>query len=173
MPHAPPSSPRSAGGLAALALAGALLASGLGSGLLGGCRNGAAEGLEALGIPTLMEVPVERARRALAADQAVLVQRRAAGERLPPLPGATALHDGEEPPPSWARDGRRHLVIASERREALALAARLRRAGVERVGVVTGDPATLGEPRTAAAQPAPTRNHPTRPRAGEAASPRP
>lgn len=146
---------RGRGGRAALAALGLAVA------LAGGCREGAVAGLEALGVPTLQEVPADRARRAMASGDAVLVQRRGADERLARLPGATMLGDDETPPAAWRGDGHRHLVAATERRAALALAARLRRAGVSRVGVVTGDLASLGEPRTAAAQPTGTRDHRT------------
>lgn len=144
-------------------LAAWLLAGGLALPALPGCD--AARGLEALGLRTIAEVPVDRLAEILAEEDALLVQRRGPEERLQPLPGATLLADDEAPPPRWRAEGRSVLVVAEAREEALALAARLRRAGIARVGVVTGDPRTLGEPRTArAAQPTGPGDHPSRTR---------
>lgn len=129
------------------------------------CGDAAGRTLEALGLRTLTRVPVEEARTQLAAGRARLVQRRAADESLTALPGATPLRDDEAPPDAWRHEDIRWLAVAGDPEAALALAARLRRAGLTPVGVVTGDPRSLGEPiplRAArAAQPAPPADHPS------------
>lgn len=126
------------------------------------CGDVAASLLEGLGVRTLRRVPAEEARDALASGRARLVQRRAPEERLPRLAGAAMLRDDEPPPATWAQEPTAWLAVADDPEAAVALAARLRRAGLRRVGVVTGDPRSLGDARTArAAQPATTRDHPS------------
>jgi hypothetical protein len=127
---------------------------------LAACGDAAARTLEAVGLRTLQPVPVEEARAAVDAGRARWVQRRAPDERLAPLADAFRLRDDEAPPQAWREGTTRWLVVASDRDAAFALAARLRRAGVSRVGVVTGDVRSLGDRLTArAAQPDVTRDH--------------
>lgn len=122
--------------------------------------------LERAGVHALAEVGPAEAAREAATGRARLVQRSAPDERLPRLPHAVRLGDDEPPPASWLEGGPRVLAIASRREDALRLAARLRRAGVPRVGIVRGDVGSLGETGRAhaAAQPDAARHHPsTRP----------
>ncbi len=139
---------------APLLLVGALVAQ--------GCD--AATPLAWLGVRGIREVPVERAAAWLAEGRARLVQLRERQDQLPWLLDADALAPDDPVPASWAGQEGWLLVVASEREPALRLAARLARAGVPRVGVVTGEVRALADAaaaRRADLQPPPPARHPS------------
>jgi len=109
-----------------------------------------------LGIPSIRELPVERAVDRLNEDAGHVVQLRDPGERLGRIPDARLLGRDEDIPPGLAEEPGWLLVVASRPDEAMRLAARLARAGHPRVAVVTGDVGALRDLRTASRQEAAT-----------------
>lgn len=108
-----------------------------------------------LGLRTIREVPAERAARFAERGDGVFVQLRDASDRLPHLPGTQLLGRDEEVPEGLRNRDGWVLVISSDAEERLRLAARLSRAGLRHVAVVTGDVAVLRDLGTAARQDGP------------------
>jgi hypothetical protein len=131
--------PRSA--LLALWLAGATLTLGCDA------QDVAGRVLAACGRPSFREVDAARAQRWRSDGDLLLLQAR--GEEPPArrVPGA-ALVAAADGAPAEAAPGRRIVVVAEETELGLRLGARLARAGVARVAVVSGGlPAWQPEPR--------------------------
>ena len=141
--------------------------------LLGGLATGCQgeEELDWLGVRRMRTIPVEQARVWLRHGRAQAVQRSAPDERLPALSDASRLRPDDPVPGSLVEAGKPVLVIATERDDALSLAARLARAGVADVRVVTGERKALVGLQTARRaalrsgdarlQPSGTNGHPT------------
>jgi hypothetical protein len=113
----------------------ALLALALGAVSAGsGCDVGGA--LAALGKPTFREVDARQARDWVREGDALLVQARGTGQPAHRLRGARMMAPGE----ALAEDakGRRIVIVAEEADLGLSLGARLARAGVTGVAVVSG-----------------------------------
>jgi len=118
-----------------------------------------------MGIRNVGSVSAETAADWLEQDRALLVQVRGVGEGPRAVPGAVRMSLEDPIPEAVLEADRPLLVVASEPDEALRVAARLVRAGVRRVSVVSG---TLGpareirtaEKRPSLAQPLRTSDHP-------------
>ena len=133
--------------------------------LLIGCDQ--AWWLSRMGIPSIREVPVERVQEWAPRGNLHFVQVRSPEDRAPHLAQALLLGPDETIPSALAGTRDWVMVLASEHEAALRLAARLARAGLPRVAVVTGDLEDLQDLRTASRQdsvtlqPSGVERHPT------------
>lgn len=113
-----------------------------------GCRDSIGHLLEQGGEAPIREISAEEASQLVEGGEVTIVHP------LPRTPGAPALRDAvwleeDEPFPEAWMDAAHPIVVIGEPEAAMALAARLARAGVGSPAVVTGELDSLSERRSA------------------------